>query len=193
MLKNTKLALFSLTLSTETIFPNFIIMKTVQIIAFIILFAGYVHSQDEVMNYTDLQEFLPTSISGYEAGEPGGQTMNAQGLSFSSADINFTNSNGDYVRITLLDYAGAINMYQAATATWSTGMSYESDEVSLKQVTWSDNIAGWEQIDKKDRKSTIALGVSDRFFLTIEASNQDDTDLVVSVAKKMDLENLASN
>ena len=98
------------------------ILKTISL-SFLLLSLLQLHSQDEVMDYKDLQNYLPSSVNGYEAGEPSGSTMNMQGMSFSSAEIEFTNQDGDNVRVTLLDYTSAIMMYQAATAMWTAGIS----------------------------------------------------------------------
>ncbi|MCB0806580.1 MAG: hypothetical protein KDC05_12340 [Bacteroidales bacterium] len=162
------------------------------IFAFLLFASLSLQSQEEAMNYKELQGYLPASISGYEAGEPGGQTTNMQGMSFSSADIKFTNSSGGYIQITLLDYKAAINMYQAATAMWNAGMSFENDDQIARSVQWEDDIAGWEEFRKKDKEGKIALGIGNRFFLSIEANQQEDLDFVKSIAKKMDLKSLAS-
>jgi len=169
-------------------------MKTTITTMVMLLFAlmqnGF--SQDQAMNYQDLQEYLPTSISGYVAGEPGGSSMNMQEMSFSSADIEFTNSDGDYIRITLLDYSSALSMYQAATAMWATGMSFEDDESIARTFQFNDNISGWEEFRKKENEAQIALGIGDSFFLTIEANNQSSTENLKGIAESMELDQLAS-
>lgn len=169
-------------------------MKTFRFLVIIsmLISAFQLTAQDEVMNYTDLQGYLPTSIDGYEAGEPGGSTMNMQGMSFSSADIEFTNSNGDNIRITLLDYSGAVSMYQAATAMWSAGMSFEDDESIAQSVKWDENIMGWEEYRKKDKEANLSLGIGDRFFLSIQADNQNNIDFVKNIAESMSLSELST-
>jgi hypothetical protein len=144
------------------------------------------------MNYTDLQQYLPGSIPGYEAGEPGGSTMTMQGLSYSTADIEFTGADGAYVRVSLLDYSGAASMYQAATAMWSTGMSFEDDDTMVKSFELQDDVIGWEEYRKKLKEAQVALGIGERFFLTIEANKQNGTEFVKDIATDMDLEGLAS-
>ncbi len=169
-------------------------MKTIKlfIVTALFLISGNSIFAQEAMNYADLQNYLPSSISGYVAGEPGGASMNMQGMSFSSADIEFTNSDDGFVRITLIDYSAAFGMYQAATALWTTGMSFEDDESMVQSVQWSDNIVGWEEYRKIDKEANLALGIGDRFFLSIEANNQSSMEFVKNVAKDMDLDGLAS-
>jgi hypothetical protein len=172
-------------------------MKThnLQFIFLAILFWGVpnlMQAQETAMNYKDLQAYLPTSINGYEAGNLDGQSMNMSGMSFSTAEVEFKNSGGHYVRITLMDYSAAIGLYQAATAMWAMGMSFEDDESIAKSVQWEENIVGWEEYRKIDKEAKLALGIGNRFFLSIEASEQSNLDLVNSIAKRMDLTSLSN-
>jgi len=148
-------------------------------------------AQDETMNYTELQNYLPTSLSGYTADEPGGSSMNMQGMSFSNAEIAFTNDAGDEVHINLMDYVGAASMFQAATAMWASGMSFEDGDTKAWSLEWSENITGWAEIQKADKEVQLALGIGDRFFLSIEATNKTDISFVEDIAKGMKLEELA--
>lgn len=145
----------------------------------------------ETLPYEELEEYLPSDISGYVAGDPEGQTMNMQGFSFSSSSIEFTSSDDNYIRIIIIDYIAAYSMFQSATAMWASGMSYENDEMSAKSIEWSDNIAGWEEFNKIDNEATIVLGIGERFLLTIEADSQSGVSFVKSIAKDMDLEDLS--
>jgi hypothetical protein len=167
-------------------------MKT-PIIALVIVLLGFsAYNQENVLDHHHLQSYLPEEIEGYEAGSPEGQTTTVQGLSFSSASMKFQNTTDGYIQITLLDYAGASNMYQAAVATWSAEVTFENDQVYFNQIEWSDKITGWEQFHKVDNISYLALGIAERFFLTIEANQQNDTELIKSIAETMDLQKLAS-
>lgn len=143
------------------------------------------------MNYSDLQAYLPASIEGYVAGDPGGSSMSTNGMSFSSADIEFSGEDGKTIRITLLDYSEAIAMYQAATAMWTSGMSFEDDVSKVQTFQLQENVVGWEEFRKKEKEAQIALGIGSRFFLTIEANKQNDTDFVKEIATNMELEELA--
>ncbi|MCB2220797.1 MAG: hypothetical protein KQI35_10410 [Bacteroidetes bacterium] len=167
-------------------------MKTPIKALFIFLMGFSVNNQADVLDHHHLQSYLPEKIEGYEAGSPEGQTTTVQGLTFSSASIEFSNSTDGYINITLLDYAGASNMYQAAVATWSAGITFDNDQVNFKEINWSEKIIGWEQFHKSDKISYLALGIAERFFLTIEANQQNDTELVKSIAHKMDLQKLAA-
>lgn len=152
---------------------------------------NYLSAQSDAMNYTELQNYLPESISGYQAEKPTGQTFNMGGMSYSNAEITFRGSNGT-IRVSILDYSGAAAMYQAATAVWSTGMSFEDDEKKAQTVKFSDNIVGMEEYKKIAKEAYLALGVGNRFFVSIEAENQENVNFVHKIAEDMDLEKLAN-
>ena len=71
-------------------------------------------------------------------------------------------------------------------------MSFEDDESIAKSVKWDDKIVGWEEFRKKDKEANLALGLGNRFFLSIEADNQTGMDFVIDIAKSMALNDLSS-
>lgn len=169
-------------------------MKTLMQLLIGIAFCSlnHVNAQVELMNYTDLQFYLPTSIENYKAGEPGGSTMEMEGMSFSSAEIEFTGSDGKTIKITLMDYSLAQNMFKMATAAWGSGINFEDDESKIQTFKISEKIAGWEEFRKKENEAQIAIGIGERFFLSIEANEQKGIDFIKEIALNMELDELAS-
>lgn len=146
----------------------------------------------KALHYEELIKYLPTSINGYELdGEPKGASMDMQGMSYSSAEIRFKNQDGDNINISLLDYNAAYNMYSMATAMWASGFKIDTSEEFAQSISFGGNINGWESYKKKSNQASIAIGIGDRFLLTIEGNNQDGTDKLKDVAKSMDLETLS--
>jgi len=142
------------------------------------------------LNYKELQKYLPESMEGYERSDPEGQSMTMQGMSYSMASVDFNNDNGDYVRITLVDYNSAYNLYSMTSTMWATGISIEDDEQKANGVKLDNGITGWEVYRKIDRESSVMLGLGYRFILTVEATNQESTEFVKSVVKSMDMDKL---
>lgn len=142
------------------------------------------------MHYTELQKFLPTTLAGYTAKEPNGSTVNMMGASYSNAEIRFRNGNDD-VKITIIDYNQAYSIYSAATMMWTIGMSVDSPEERAGGIKFDNRIAGWETYRKKSKRAELTLGVGSRFWVQVEADNQENTDYVKSVAKSIDLDGLA--
>lgn len=147
----------------------------------------------KAIHYEDLLKYLPESIDGYKVnGEPKGASMDMQGMSYSSAEIEFKNENGDRINITLLDYNAAYNMYTMATAMWASGFKIDTSEEFAQSISFGEGISGWESYKKKSNRANIALGIGDRFLLTIDGNNQDGTDQLKEIAQSIDLNALTS-
>ncbi len=144
----------------------------------------------KALNYKELIKYLPTSIDGYELnGEPTGSSIEVSGMSYSSAEVKFKSDNSS-IHITLLDYNAAMSMYSMSTAMWATGLKIDTPEELAQSIKLDDNTSGWETIKKKSKQTSLFLGIGNRFLLTIEGSNQENTDLLKTIAKSMDLDGL---
>ncbi len=146
------------------------------------------------MHYSKLQEYLPKSISGYEAEDPTGETANYGMYSFSTAGIKFKKSGGsDNIKIQLVDYNAAYGMYSGLTVWAAMGISIDNDQKYEK--TFDPGIhdaVAYEEFNKKNKDAKVTYALGYRFLLTIEASNQNGTDYIKGVANSMNLKNLAS-
>jgi len=145
----------------------------------------------KAISYEDLIKFLPTSIDGYTAEEPRGGNIEMTGMSYSNAEITFSNDNNDQIHINILDYNAAMPMFTMATAMWGSGLKINTSEELAQSIKFNDDITGWETLDKKNGDATLTLGVGMRFLLTIEVDKVKSTDLLKSLAKDMDLDALS--
>ncbi|MDF1673395.1 MAG: hypothetical protein P1U41_07800 [Vicingaceae bacterium] len=146
----------------------------------------------KAIHYEELLKYLPESIEGYQInGEPKGASMDMQGMSYSSAEIEFKNKDGNRIDITLLDYNAAYNMYTMATTMWASGFKIDTSEEFAQSISFGDNINGWESFKKKSYRANIALGIGDRFLLTIDGDNQEGTEALKEIIKSMDIDGLA--
>ncbi|GAB3292502.1 hypothetical protein [Hymenobacter tenuis] len=141
--------------------------------------------------YKDLQAYLPTEVSGFTAANPTGQSMKMSGIAFSTAGRDFTKDSVT-VKTELIDYNGANQMYQGASAMLGLGLESEDDD----QITKSSSLgikgaSGMETYRKKEREAEILLAVGGRFLVKVSADKQNDLALVESVAKQINLEKLA--
>lgn len=144
------------------------------------------------LNYKDLQRYLPGSIDGFlPVGKPEGESINMGGISYSTCEQTYEKGN-QHLKVQLVDYNGANALYAGATAMMSAGFSQENDEELMRGCDLGvANVKGWETLQKKDHKASVALGVGDRFFVAVESDNQQDTEFVKQVARNMDLQALA--
>ncbi|MBC7893598.1 MAG: hypothetical protein H7Y12_15380 [Sphingobacteriaceae bacterium] len=140
--------------------------------------------------YTDLQQYLPASVAGYEKdGEPEGQTMNMSGMSYSTAAQSYKKGD-ETLKITVTDYNGAYALFGMATAMMSTGYSMENADEKVGPIDLGVG-KGYETIRKKDKNASVVVALSDRFFVQAEASGQENADFVKEAVKSMDLSKLS--
>jgi hypothetical protein len=144
------------------------------------------------MPYKELEHYLPASIAGFEAvGEPKGESVSMNGVGYSTCEQRYAKG-GQHLKVQLMDYNGANALYAGATAMMSAGFSQENDEQLMRGCDLGvANVRGWETLQKKERRASVALGVGDRFFVAVESDGQDDTDFVKQVARDIDLNALA--
>jgi hypothetical protein len=141
--------------------------------------------------YGELQKYLPASVEGYEKdGDPEGQTLNMAGASYSMAAQRYKKGD-ETLKITITDYNGAYALFGMATAVMATGYSMENADEKVGPVDLGVG-KGYEDIKKKDKTVSVMVGLSDRFFVQAEATNQENSDLVKEAIKRMELQKLAS-
>lgn len=143
------------------------------------------------MPYAELQKFLP-KIDGYTIeGDPNGATVNMGAVSYSSSEAKYKKGE-NWVKVSIIDYNQAYAMYSAATAMWAMGMSVDTPDEKAGGIKFGDDVGGWEVFQKKNKKAAVTLGVGSRFWVNIEADNQENTEFVKSVAKSIDLSKLSA-
>jgi len=144
----------------------------------------------EPIHYKYLQKFLPNSIDGYVSEDPEGTTLTMQGFSVSSAEAEYTSDNGDYVRVSILDYNAAMSVYQMSTAMWGMGITIDSDDEYAKSFTLNSEVNGWETFDKRNNKANVVAGIGNRLLITVVANNQTDTEKSKDILASMNLKSM---
>jgi hypothetical protein len=139
------------------------------------------------MPYSELQKLLPTNISGYaKDGDPKGESINMAGMSYSTASQVYKNGDAE-ITINIIDYNASYAAFGAATAMFATGFSVDNAEEHLGAVDLGvSGVKAWEDVKKKEKKSTIMAGVNDRFLVSAEGRNVD-ADVVKEAVKAVDL------
>jgi hypothetical protein len=141
--------------------------------------------------YSDLQKMLPSSISGYnKEGEPKGESVNMMGMSYSTASQVYKSGDGE-ITLNIMDYNASYAAFGAATAMFATGFSVDNDQEHLGAIDLGiSGVKAWEDVKKKEKRSTIMAGVNDRFLVTAEGRNVE-LDVVKSAIKSVDFNKLA--
>ncbi|MBC6990981.1 MULTISPECIES: hypothetical protein [Hymenobacter] len=150
------------------------------------------HGDTISLHYKELEKYLPGSIEGFTPdGAPKGESVNMGGLSYSTCEQIYRKGD-QQLKVQLVDYNGANALYAGATAMMSAGFSQDNDDEMMRGCDLGiPEVKGWETLQKKDKKASVALGVGDRFFVAVESTGQDNTDFVKAVAKNINLNALA--
>ena len=142
--------------------------------------------------YQELRKYLPEEIAGFvREGSPKGESVDMGGVSFSTCEQVYRKGN-QRLQVQLVDYNGADALYAGATVMMTAGFSQENDEQLMRGCDLGiPNVRGYETLQKKEGLASVALGVGDRFFLSLELDQQHSTDAVRTVAKAIDLKTLS--
>jgi hypothetical protein len=141
--------------------------------------------------YADLQKMLPSSISGYnKEGDPKGESVNMMGMSYSTASQVYKSGDGE-ITLNIMDYNASYAAFGAATAMFATGFSVDNDQEHLGAIDLGiSGVKAWEDVKKKEKRSTVMAGVNDRFLVTAEGRNVEP-DAVKEAIKSVDFNKLA--
>lgn len=141
--------------------------------------------------YKELQQYLPKEVSGYTAGELSGSSQKMSGISYSSAEREFAKGE-DRVKVALVDYNGANQIYEGLAAMATLGMEHENDEEIMGPTALKvDGVKGMDTFRKKEGTAEMTLVAGGRFMVTLSATKQKDMEFLKSVAEEMDLGKLA--
>lgn len=145
------------------------------------------------LHYEVLQQFLPTQVAGFSReGQPQGESVQLGGISYSTCEQHYRKG-AQRLKVQLVDYNGAQALYAGATALMSADIWQESDEQLMRGCDLGlPGVRGYETVQKLERRAAVALGVGGRFFVSVESTGQEDTRLVKSVARTLDLRGLAA-
>lgn len=149
------------------------------------------------MPYQELQAFLPAAVGDYQpVGEPEGSMMSMTGMSYSSCARTYQMGPVDQpktIKISLVDYNSAGAIYAGATAMLGAGFQMEDEQQRMQALDLGmPDVKALETYHKRDHRSSVVAGVGQRFFVSVEASDQTDAELAKTALKSLDLRALAA-
>jgi hypothetical protein len=147
--------------------------------------------------YKELQAYLPQVIGDYQpVGELEGSTMSMTGMSYSSCARSYqsgSDENLKTIKISLIDYNGAGAIYAGATAMLGANFQMEDEQQRVQALNLGiPEVTALETFRKKDLQASLIAGIGQRFYLSIEATNQPDATVVEAAAKAIDLRKLGA-
>ncbi len=143
------------------------------------------------LNDSILRSFLPTEIADFKPeGAFVGTPYGMSGSSYTNAEQTYTNGTS-HIRITLDDFNGKEANLAQNVALWNREPRRETPYMVSGKFTFAPGMIGWEVYSRKKRKAELMIAVSDRVLLTIVADQQESSDFIKFIAKRMNLDALA--
>jgi hypothetical protein len=133
--------------------------------------AGYGYTQSPAtLPVNEIIKLIPDKINKVysQASGPKSKMIQVGILRYSLVERNFSNGKKK-IKILLFDYSEAQIMYAQATKRFSTFTAIESDSLTCKPLE-GINYFGWSTENHRSQISQILLGISDRFYLTVEGT-----------------------
>ncbi len=168
----------------------FLILAT----AFVFLAAG--QTQQKVVSFKKLQEFLPKiELAGFTRLKPGGETASAMGMTSSEAHVIYEKGSGDNmitIEVKISDLAGVPFAEMGASVIGM--MEFESEtETGYEKSVKIQGFRGTEKVDNtEDNKSAeILLFVGKRFSVELRGSGTSEAALLHKLLDDMKLGELA--
>jgi hypothetical protein len=141
----------------------------------------------EPVNWRELASFI-IDIPGWEAeGKAEGSTAAMGNFKITHVERNYTAQDRN-LKIEIVDGA----FVQMVYAGFKMAMSFEIDtsEEYVKKVTIK-SYPGVEQYNYEDKDAKIMVLVADRFLVSLEQNNAEDTSKLKDIAAKLDLKGIA--
>lgn len=140
----------------------------------------------KVVDWQELQRFIPKPPKGWKAGKPVGKVQRMGPLAISSVARALTKGS-QRVEVGIEDL-GTNNPYFAMEEPWKPA-EVQTEEVSVRKVMLG-KVAAEETFFKNKKKGVVFVVFEKRIQLRVEGTGIEDTSLLVSLAKKVNFEDL---
>ncbi|MCE3225676.1 MAG: hypothetical protein K0S32_227 [Bacteroidetes bacterium] len=140
----------------------------------------------------ELAKILPAKIERYiSLKAPEGMDIKLKNATFSFTTQKYHNGN-DTIYIELHDYRDALSMYDQYSKMWWASNDEVNNEMKIsKYLSFGPNIDAWEVWERDDNKrSTVYVGVRNRYYMIFECFGRDNTDFIRDVAARFDYSSL---
>jgi hypothetical protein len=135
------------------------------------------------LDWQQLGNFIP-DIPGYVRGEANGMNLKLDNLTYSNLSIQFTKGDNT-IDIDVFDYNMAISLLTGVTGWRALEHSIDNKSLFMQVSKFPDIANSWiyEELNKDSQIATCALSLNDRYFVSVNATSQVNTDFVKSIAK----------
>ena len=134
---------------------------------------------DELIHFTILIDFLPEEVRGYvRNAEPDGSIYKSANFNISMGTKTY-DKGGKEMTLSVFDYKDAAMLYSGQASQY---FEYESTDGYTKAVEVR-GYSGWVSKDYDDGTATLFLGIKDRYIVTMEADDAEQSEMEAVVGE----------
>lgn len=138
-----------------------------------------------------LANFLPTDYMDYQKeGAMIDSPAERNGNGVSAVQQAYVKGT-QHIQINIKDSNQGVNPHAGLSKQWIKKKMLRTKEGSGKYVLLQSKCHAWVSYSKKERKSRLLIEVSDRIFIEMLGTDQNNTADILGFSQKMDLEKLA--
>lgn len=146
-------------------------------------------SNIKLLQKKDLELFLPEFIDGYSTDIINGMNnMSIGDMRYSAVDVLYENKESK-IDLSITDYVFAEKLYLNELEVFKGEIISENQYIK-RLIFNNTNIFGWEMFSKETKNAHVALFIGNRYFVSINISNQENTNLALSIAQRKCILNL---
>lgn len=136
----------------------------------------------------DLEDYLPYLEELETSGKPKVERGELNGSKFVQVTQSYK-TNKATATITIIDYGNNSKMYAMATAVLRYSADNQEGGTTTEAYNASDpDLVGRVTYNANKREASALIGVANRFFISAQATNQNNTNLVKSLLDNIDLD-----
>lgn len=136
----------------------------------------------------DLEDYLPYLEELQTSGKPKVEQGELNGSKFVQV-TQLYKTNKATATITIIDYGNNSKMYAMATAVLRYSADNQEGGTTTEAYNASDpDLVGRVSYNARKRESSALIGVANRFFISAQATNQNNTNLVKLLLDNIDLD-----
>jgi hypothetical protein len=147
------------------------------LLVIVLNFSAKAQNESRVLPADKIIELIPNKFEDFSMNtDPQGKLIALGTLKYSMVEKNFIANRKRSIKILLFDFSEALIMYNQATRKFDTISPVDNDSLVFLPLFLEDGM-GSESYNAKKNFSQIMLGVCGRFFLTIEGTNVELSEL----------------
>ena len=127
----------------------------------------------ETVDFRELKDMLPESLSGMKRTEATGEKNAAMGMQISTARARYSNDQGASATVTITDIGSMTGLAGMAAYAWAATDVDSETETGYEKTTKYGKHKAMEKYDRSSKYGEISVMVGDRFVVAAEGNGVD--------------------